>query len=96
MKPDNAIEFKVPPSLSEMAIEDAICTLGVNLTETVLYLSLTVGGDYSLFEAARLANNMTRDVINLFIRVKSSSEYSYDEWSVTDIDTGKIVWSPGV
>lgn len=94
MKPDNALEFQTPPGLSELAIQDAINMMELNLTSKRCSLVIAVS-KWDLFRSADIANKMSNTVFNLKINVILDHNYSYDEWSLTDIETDSMVWSPG-
>ncbi len=93
-KPPNASEFPINVDLSECVIQDAICMMMCNLTKGELNVLIKISQWY-LFSAADMANRMNRDVINLTIQIEYDSTYKQDEWSIQEIKTGKIIWSPG-
>lgn len=93
MKPEGALVFDIPTALTEWAVGDAICLMQINLSEGPVELLITVG-QWRLFYAANLANNMTRDTINLTMKARLDISYDQsEEWSVMDINSGKVVWS---
>lgn len=94
MKPDNALEFVCPPGLSELAIQDAMNMMELNLTAKACNLVIAVSKWY-LFHAAEIANRMSGTVANLNVIVILDHSYDQCEWSVRDLETNSIAWSPG-
>ena len=91
MRPDNSLQFAYPPRLSETALQNALNMLEINLTEGDTTIIITVG-QYELFRAAEIANEMTRAVTNLTVKVLYNKDYSDEEWSVRDLSTNITVW----
>jgi len=94
MKPDNALEFLCPIDLSEVALQDAMNMMELNLTSKSCNLIIAVS-KWHLFRAADIANRLSHDVINLDVKVILDHSYDSDEWSLRDLETNNIAWSPG-